>query len=117
MPPATVLSTIKNLSAPRQRIAPQQKPPPIPNQQCKEKLAKRQENQRQIDEAVAKWYSYTLAKADDLRKRFNKKPRYFLNIFFQGGAKMVTHNNKTNTFNAFKSLKAMQLNEGNIYFY
>jgi len=110
MPP--VLSSVQNLSAPRQRIAPAPKPPPIPNHQRKEKLAKRQENQRQIDEAVAEWYAYTLAKADDLGKRFNKKPRYFLDIFFQGGAKMVTHNNKTNAFNAFKSLKAIELNEG-----
>jgi hypothetical protein len=54
-------------------------------------------------------------KADNLGKRFNKKPWYFLDIFFQGGAKMVTHNNKMNTFNAFKSLKAVELNEG-IYF-
>jgi hypothetical protein len=117
MPPATVLSTIKNLSAPRLRTAPQQKRPPIPNHQRKENLAKRQENQRQIDEAVAEWYSYTLAKADDLGNRFNKKPRYFLDIFFQGGAKMVNHNKKTNTFNAFKSLKATELNEGIIYFH
>ena len=115
MPPVSVLSTIKIASAPRQRNVPAQKPPPIPSQQRKEKLAKCQENQRQIDDAVAEWYAYTLAKADDLGKRFNKKPRYFLDIFFQGGAKMVTHNNKTNAFNAFKSLKAIELNEG-IYF-
>jgi hypothetical protein len=54
-------------------------------------------------------------KADNLGKRFNKKLWYFLDIFFQGRVKMVTHNNKTNTFNAFKSLKVAELNEG-IYF-
>jgi hypothetical protein len=112
MPPAPVFSTVKNLSAPRLRKAPAHKPPPIPNQQRKANLAKRQENQRQIDDAVAEWYAYTLAKADDLGKRFNKKPRYFLDIFFQGGARMITHNNKTNAFNAFKSLKAIELNDG-----
>lgn len=115
MPAAPVLSTIKNLSAPRQRIAPTQKAPPIPSHQRKEKLEKRQENQRRIDEAVAEWYTYTLAKAEDLGKQFNKKPRYFLDIFFQGGAKMVTHNSKTNSFNAFKSLKAIELNEGHFF--
>ena len=112
MPPAPVLLTVKNLSAPRLWKLPAQKPPPIPNQQRKEKVAKCQENQWQIDEAAAEWYAYTLAKADDLGKRFNKKPRYFLDIIFQGGTKMVTHNNKTNAFNAFKSLKAMELNDG-----
>jgi hypothetical protein len=115
MPPAPTHSTVKIVSAPQQRNVPVQKPPPIPSQQHKEKLAIHQENQRQLDDAVAEWYAYTLAKADDLGKRFNKKPRYFLDIFFQGRAKMVTHNNKTNAFNAFKSLKAAELNEG-IYF-
>jgi hypothetical protein len=112
MPP--VLSTIKIASAPRQRHAPAEgrKAPPIPSHQRKEKLAVRQETQQEIDDAVAEWYQYTLAKADDLGKRFNKKPCYFLDIFFQGGAKMVTHRSKTNAFNAFKSLKAAELSEG-----
>ena len=111
MLPAMLL-TIKNVSTPHQRHILRQKLPPIPNHQHKENIVKWQENQRQIDEAVSEWYLYTLAKADDLRKRFNKKPCYFLDIFFQGSAKMVTHCNKTNSFNAFKSLKAMELNEG-----
>ncbi|KAF8229925.1 hypothetical protein L208DRAFT_1179823, partial [Tricholoma matsutake] len=63
-----------------------------------------------IDDAVAEWYAYTLAKADNLGKRFNKKLWHFLDIFFQCRAKMVTQNNKTNAFNAFKSLKAVELN-------
>ena len=28
---------------------------------------------------------------------------------------MVTHNNKTNAFNAFKSLKAVELNKGTYF--
>jgi hypothetical protein len=107
-----VLSTVKSVSAPRQRNPPAQKAPPIPTQQRKEKLAERQERQRQIDDAVSEWYSYTLAKADELGKRFDKKPRYFLDIFFQGGAKMVNHHHKTNAYNAFKSIKAAELNDG-----
>jgi hypothetical protein len=110
MPPK--LSTVKTVSAPRQRKPLARKPPPIPSQQRKEKLAACQENQRLIDDVVSEWYTYTLAKADDLGKRFNKKPRYFLNIFFQGGAKMVNHQEKTNAYNAFKSLKAADLNKG-----
>jgi hypothetical protein len=106
------LSTAKIVSAPRHRRPLSHKPPPIPSQQRKEKLAARQENQRLIDNAVSEWYTYTLAKADDLGKRFNKKPRYFLDIFFQGGAKMVHHHQKTNAYNAFKSLKAAELHEG-----
>ena len=74
MPSAPALSTVKIASAPRQRSQSAQKPPPIPSHQRKEKIAARQENQRQIDDAVAEWYTYTLAKAEDLGKRFNKKP-------------------------------------------
>jgi hypothetical protein len=110
MPPT--LSTVKTVSAPRQRKLPAQKPPLIPSQQHREKLAVCQETQRLIDDAVSEWYTYTLAKANNLGKRFNKKPRYFLNIFFQGGVKMVNHHHKTNAYNVFKSLKAADLNKG-----
>ncbi|KAF8954280.1 hypothetical protein BDZ97DRAFT_491743 [Flammula alnicola] len=43
--------------------------------------------------------------------RFNKKPRYFLNIFFHGGARMVNHHEKINPHNAFISLKAQELRD------
>lgn len=111
MPP---LTTIKNVSAPRRRdpLAQKHTSIPIPTHQRKEKLAARQERQRQIDDAVSEWYSYTLAKADELGKLFNKKPRYFLDMFFQGGVRMVNHRHKTNAYNAFKSLKAAELTEG-----
>lgn len=111
MPPT--LSTLKNVSAPRRREPSQKKPSiPIPTHQRKEKIAARQERQRQIDDAVGEWFSYTLAKADELGKRFDKKPRYFLDMFFQGGVKMVNHRHKTNAYNAYKSLKAAELSEG-----
>jgi hypothetical protein len=110
----TVLSTIKNVSAPRLRKQPTHKRPPLPAQQQKEQQQKNRERQQQIDDAVGEWYTYTLAKADDLGKRFNKKPRYFLDLFFQGGVKMVTHRTKVNAFNAFKSLKAAEVNEGSL---
>jgi hypothetical protein len=82
----------------------------MPAQQCKEKLAAHQEKQHLIDEAVGEWYSYTLAKADDLGKQFNKNLGTSSKILFRG-AKMVTHHQNTNAYNAFKSLKAAGLNE------
>lgn len=114
MPPK--LPTINAVSAPRRRDQQKSSTIPIPAQQRKEKIAARQERQRQIDDAVSDWYSYTLAKADELGKTFDKKPRYFLDIFFQGGAKMVNHRHKTNSYNAFKSLKAAELSEGTFPF-
>jgi hypothetical protein len=110
--PQKALPTIQCVSAPRLRKPLKQKPPPIPTQQRREKLTAYQDRQCQIDEAVSEWYSYTLMKADDLGKRFNKKPCYFMDLFFQGGVKLVMPRNKVNMFNAFKSLKAEELNEG-----
>ncbi|KAJ7269468.1 hypothetical protein C8J57DRAFT_1066654, partial [Mycena rebaudengoi] len=55
-------------------------------------------------------------KAEELATRFDKKPRYFLDIFFQGSAHMVNHHEKVNTYNMFKSLKAADHREGMILF-
>jgi hypothetical protein len=111
MPP---FSTIKNVSAPRRRdpLAQKHTSNAVPTHQRKEKLALGQERQQQIDDAVGEWYSYTLAKADELGKLYSKKPRYFLDMFFQGGVRMVNHRHKTNAYNTFKSLKATELSEG-----
>jgi hypothetical protein len=109
----TNFTTIKSASTHRIRHDPSYKRASIPAQQQQEKREARQEKQQAIDDAVSKWYSYTIAKADDLAERFNKKPRYFLDIFFQGGAQMVNHHSKVNAFNVFKSTKAQELNEGN----
>ena len=109
--PAT-FATIKAASAHRVRHDTTLKSAPIPAQQRQEKLEARQEKQQAIDDAVAEWFSYTIAKAEDLAQRFDKKPRYFLDIFFQGGARMVNHHSKVNAYNAFKSLKAQELNDG-----
>jgi len=52
---------------------------------------------------------------NQLAERFSKKPRYFLDIFFSGGARMVTHHDKINTHNAFTSLKAQEICDGEKY--
>lgn len=80
-----VLSTVKSVSAPEK--SPAQKAPPIPTQQRKEKFVERQERHGRLTMVLT--YS-----------------------FFQGDAKMVNHHHKTNTYNAFKSIKAAELNDG-----
>jgi len=70
------------------------------------------EKQVAINEAISEWYSYTLSKADELAEWFHKKPRYFMNLFFQGGAHTVTHWEKINPYNAFMSLKVQEINAG-----
>ncbi|KAK1219018.1 hypothetical protein PQX77_018270 [Marasmius sp. AFHP31] len=43
-----------------------------------------------------------------LGKLYNKKPRYFLDMFFQGGVRVSKPSKKPNPFNAFKSRKSKQ---------
>jgi hypothetical protein len=52
--------------------------------------------------------TYATTKATALGKRFDKSTRYFLDMFFQGGAHLVNHQNKLNAFNAFKAEKAAE---------
>jgi hypothetical protein len=114
MPP--VLTTNKSASLHCVCHDPPHKLAPIPAQQRQEKKEACEEKQQAIDDAVGKWYSYTIAKANDLAQHFDKKPCYFLDIFFQGGAQMVNHHSKVNAHNAFKSMKAQELHEGDFFF-
>ncbi|KAJ7778072.1 hypothetical protein B0H14DRAFT_2401345 [Mycena olivaceomarginata] len=106
----TTTKTLQAVSAPRAR---QPAPPcaPLTAEQKKEKHDERAELQHRIDTDVAKWFSYTNAKAAELGTKYDKKPRYFLDIFFQGGARMVNHQDKTNPWNAFTAEKAAQRRE------
>ncbi|KAJ6565110.1 hypothetical protein B0H10DRAFT_1759326, partial [Mycena sp. CBHHK59/15] len=90
---------------------PPKKSAPLTAIQAKEKREKRQTRQAEIDAAVDEWCSQTNEKATELAERFDVKPRFFLDIFFQGGAKMVHHQEKINPYNAFKSEKAAENRE------
>ncbi|KAJ7062973.1 hypothetical protein B0H15DRAFT_958756 [Mycena belliarum] len=76
--------------------------------QEKEKRQEREKRQDEIDEILAKWYTDTMALADDLAVRFKMKPKYFHELMFQGGARMLTHQTKVNPYNAFKAEKAAE---------
>lgn len=90
----------------------QHKSAPLTLKQKKEKQIQREENQAAIDTAVDEWFNLTMEKANELGEKFNKKPRYFLDIFFHGGARMVHHHEKVNPHNAFISLKSQELRDG-----
>jgi hypothetical protein len=108
-------STIKAASSTRIHHT-QQKSTPLTSKQKKEKKIQREENQAAIDAAVDEWFTSTMAKANELATQFNKKPRYFLDIFFHGGARMVHHHEKVNPHNAFISLKSQKLRDGTHYY-
>ncbi|KAJ6573651.1 hypothetical protein B0H10DRAFT_1735203, partial [Mycena sp. CBHHK59/15] len=90
---------------------PPKKSAPLTATQLKEKREKRETRQAEIDAAMDEWRSHTNDKAAELAEHFDLKPRYFLDMFFQGGAKMVHHQEKINPYNAFKSEKAAENRE------
>ena len=45
--------------------------------------------QTELSNAIDEWTKSTLNTASELARRFDKKERYFLDIFFQGGAHLV----------------------------
>ena len=108
-----VSSTINAASSVRIRHA-NHKSAPLTAKQKKDKAIQRQDKQDAIDAAVDEWFESTMAKANELAERFDKKQRYFLDIFFHGGARMVHHHEKVNTHNAFVSLKAQELRDGTL---
>ena len=77
--------------------------------QRKERSARSHKRRADIEDAVREWKAYTLTLATDLGRRFNKKQRYFLDLFFQGGAHLVTKQGKVNAHNAFLAMKAQEL--------
>lgn len=111
MPNILQKSTIKMASAPHARHTPNQPRAPIPAQQKKEKAAEREARQDEIDALFEEWIADTHAKANTYAERFGKKPRYFLNLFFHGGARMVHQHEKINAHNAFLSLKSNELRD------
>jgi hypothetical protein len=74
--------------------------------------ASRAERLANIDQAVGEWFTATMVKAGQLAATFNKKPRYFLDLFFQGGARMIQKHKKVNPWNAWISKQAEIANAG-----
>ncbi|KAK1225153.1 hypothetical protein PQX77_011909 [Marasmius sp. AFHP31] len=52
---------------------------------------------------------YVRAECAQMGLDFDRKPRYFLDMFFQGGVRVSKLANEVNDFNAFKSNKAYEL--------
>ena len=88
---------------------------PLTDSQRKERSAASQKRQDEIDEAVHDWKANTLTLATDLARRFNKKCRYFLDLFFQGGVHLVHKQTKVNPHNAFLSMKAQELRDSALF--
>ena len=107
MPPSSVLlppSRIRNLATSKS-AAPT-------STQRKARAERNNRLQTEIGEAIDEWTKTTLNTASELARRFDKTERYFLDIFFQGGAHLIHKQTKVNAYNAFKHLKAKELRDG-----
>ncbi|KAJ7743530.1 hypothetical protein B0H14DRAFT_2987477, partial [Mycena olivaceomarginata] len=60
----------------------------------KDRQEARADKQALIDSAVTEWFNNTMALAEELATRHKLKPQYFLNLFFQGGARMIHQQKK-----------------------
>ena len=88
---------------------------PLTDAQRKERSAASHKRQAEIDNAVRTWKATTLTLATDLARHFNKKPHYFLNLFFQGGVHLVHKQTKVNQHNVFLSMKAQELGDSPLF--
>jgi hypothetical protein len=109
---ARTSTALKSISAPRKHKQKTHKSAPLTQQQKKEKQARREEKQAAIGRAFHEWHSATMAKAEELAIQFNRKPRYFLDLFFHGGAKMVNQRTSVTAWNAWSSKIMEEENDG-----
>jgi hypothetical protein len=77
----------------------------------KDRQEARADKQALIDSAVTEWFSNTMALAEELATRHKLKPQYFLDLFFQGGARMIHQQKKVNPYTAFKAEKSAECRE------
>ncbi|KAJ7753382.1 hypothetical protein DFH07DRAFT_960222 [Mycena maculata] len=107
----TAFTTIAVETQPHIRHTKPKPRPPLTADERKEKKQERDAKQDAIDAALSKWYDDSLALAEDLSTKYKQKPKYFLEIMFQGGARMVHQQTKTNPYNAFRAEKAAECGE------
>ncbi|KAJ7192580.1 hypothetical protein GGX14DRAFT_479933 [Mycena pura] len=108
----TVYSTITLASSTRMRTGNHsKKAAPLTAEQLAEKREARNDKQARIDARVQQWMASTNELAQSMATEFDMQPRYFLDIFFQGGAHMIKHQEAVNPYNAFRGLKSMEARE------
>ncbi|KAJ7163392.1 hypothetical protein C8R43DRAFT_1123006 [Mycena crocata] len=108
------LKTLACVSQPRNRAGRQAPSAPLTAEEKKDNREDAAKKQQKIDDAIGEWWAYTMTTANDLAQRFDKKPRYFLDIMFQGGVCQVHRQEKPNAYNAFKAMKAAEMREAGV---
>lgn len=109
MPSAGELSI--SAATPHVRFTEPKKRAKISTEVLKERQEVRADKQELIDSAVADWFTNTMALAEELAALHKLQPQYFLDLFFQGGARMIHQQKKVNPYTAFKAEKSAECRE------
>ncbi|KAJ7865581.1 hypothetical protein B0H14DRAFT_2347875 [Mycena olivaceomarginata] len=109
--PSGQQKTIAAISQPRPRNIPAPPRAPLTHDQRKLKTEESAQRQAEIDAAVQGFLDDAFKLANKLAEKYDKKERYFLDLLFQGGARMVHAQDEINPYNAFKKEKAATLRE------
>ncbi|KAJ7429763.1 hypothetical protein B0H11DRAFT_1872497 [Mycena galericulata] len=104
--------TIAAISQPRQRHIPAKPRAPLTQEERKAKTDASTQKQTEINDDVQQFFDEAFERAHRLAEKYDKKSCYFLDLFFQRGARMVNQQKEINPYNAFKSEKAAELREG-----
>ncbi|KAF7371510.1 hypothetical protein MVEN_00005800 [Mycena venus] len=106
-------STIASASHARMRInnAPRPKAVPLTTAEQSAKREEREERKAYTDTIIQEWRNITYTMAQKLAKKYDRDEKYYLELFFQGGAHMIKHQEVINPYNAFKHEKAAEVRE------
>ncbi|KAL0065632.1 hypothetical protein AAF712_007410 [Marasmius tenuissimus] len=85
---------------------------PISTAERLRRSIKRRERSTNIRNAIAELQREIRDKCITLGQTYKMKSRYFLDMVYQGGVRLMKPANDTNPFNAFKSVKAYDRREG-----
>ncbi|ESK96797.1 hypothetical protein Moror_6669 [Moniliophthora roreri MCA 2997] len=87
---------------------------PMTQSQRKEKLEEGKKRCEHIKDDMKLLYSDLEIRCQALADKYDKRPRYFRDLFFQGGVRLMKSQEKTNNFNAWKCVKSHELRESGI---
>ncbi|KAJ7170391.1 hypothetical protein C8R43DRAFT_875920 [Mycena crocata] len=111
MPSTTTFTSVSAATKPHVRFTEAKKKAPLGPEERKVKNETRQTNQAAVDAAISKWFTETVALAEELSLKHKHKAKYYLEMMFQGGAHMINQQGKPNAYNAFKAVKAAECRE------
>ncbi len=96
---------------PRQRTSKPRPYIPVPPEQRAQRRETNRECREEVNATIIAWETYTLSKAEELAERFKRRPRYFLDLFYQSTSRLASRHEKANGFNLYKRKRTAEMRE------